>query len=143
MNIYSDAYVPQWLQDVNTAIGTTRRSLDIEPLECQRLRYIQSFSGTEVWQSSPKSSYNNTSVDPLAFEEHIAQITDFVDQEWSAKLIRAKSWNRFKVKIEPFGFPVNRPRPAHLEHNDASRLYWCTVPGIQEFTPLANIGDVR
>lgn len=142
MNVYSEAYIPRWLEVVNTAIGTTERSVKIEPLAHQRQRYIQSFSGSDVWERlwDPEESAIAVAVNPDQFLTHMGYMIDFVQQEWLAKSAKEKSWNRFNVKIEPYK-PAWSPSSS-ADHEDTTRLYQCTVPGIQEFTPIANIGDV-
>lgn len=140
MNVFSDSYVPQWLEDVNAAAGLVTRSVNIEPLELQRLKYIQSFSGTDVWQWYPRADVST--VDSTEIKRYLAQIADFVQQEWLAKLKKAKGWDRFNIKIEPFEVPWQASRTSEFGQNDATRLYQCTIHGLQEFTPAANLGDV-
>lgn len=139
MDVLVDSYVPEWLHNVNREQNVAKVSLPVVNRYDQRQRYISSFSGTDVWQTTkvatrPELANSGKEID--AFQQLVADLLRILKAEENSRIQLTRSWNRYEIQARPWG------STGALDKSSQTVMLACSIPGIQDFNPPASINDV-
>lgn len=135
LDIYANNYVPMWQTAINEAPATTRHCCPLSTLD--HATYIKSFAGSRILSTVPRlrlqpihTVQNRISCPPesLPPQQYGAYFGDALQNEIAGQLEEVKTFFMYDVAFE-----VEDP---------GQQLYAFTIPGLREYSPRVDLGDV-
>ncbi|KAK7207996.1 P-loop containing nucleoside triphosphate hydrolase protein [Myxozyma melibiosi] len=131
-DVYASSFIPLWLKNVNTYVAV--ETVSTKPPDFNLQEYVSGFVGNKILKHEPvppfqyQKSGNGKAIRHLSVDTYRDYFFDLIDLEINAQKKELARYDMYAVS---------------LEESDRERsLFKLKCPGIKEFTPTVEIGNL-